>query len=67
MQINKVGKMYLIGDLHFGVDANSIAWLNHQKTFFNEVLIPYLKNTVNTGDILFQFGDIFDFFNGDDI
>jgi len=60
MQIDKVGKMYLIGDLHFGVDANSIAWLNHQKTFFNEVLIPYLKDTVQPGDILFQFGDIFE-------
>jgi len=60
MQINKVGKIYLVGDLHFGVDANSIVWLNHQKRFFNDILIPYIKETVQPGDILFQFGDIFE-------
>ena len=60
MQINDVGKIYLVGDLHFGVDANSIAWLNHQKKFFSELLIPHLKKTVKPGYILFQFGDIFE-------
>jgi DNA repair exonuclease SbcCD nuclease subunit len=53
-------KIYLISDLHFGVRANSLEWLQNQLDFFYKVYIPYLKETKQKGDILFILGDWFD-------
>ena len=40
-------RVWILGDLHFGVRANSVEWLEIQKQFFEEVFIPTLKNTFN--------------------
>ena len=53
-------KIFLISDLHFGVRANSLEWLDNHKRFFKEFYIPYLKENMEEGDILFILGDWFD-------
>jgi DNA repair exonuclease SbcCD nuclease subunit len=53
-------RIFLLSDLHFGVRANSIEWLNNQESFFRNFYIPYLKENVKEGDILFILGDWFD-------
>jgi|TARA_B110000967_G_scaffold115189_1_gene117854 DNA repair exonuclease SbcCD nuclease subunit len=53
-------RVWILGDLHFGVRANSVEWLEIQKQFFEEVFIPTLKKHVKPGDVLVQVGDTFD-------
>jgi DNA repair exonuclease SbcCD nuclease subunit len=52
--------IFLISDLHFGVRANSLEWLQNQLDFFYKIYIPYLKENKKEGDILFILGDWFD-------
>lgn len=53
-------KVFLISDLHFGVRANSIEWLENHLNFFYSFYIPLLKEKTQKGDILFILGDWFD-------
>ena len=53
-------RVWILGDLHFGVRANSQEWLEIQKEFFEEQFIPTLKKNVKPGDVLVQVGDTFD-------
>lgn len=53
-------RVWVLGDLHFGVRSNSMEWLDVQKQFFEEVFIPALKENVKPGDVLVQVGDTFD-------
>lgn len=55
-----VKRVWVIGDIHFGVRANSIEWLEIQQDFFDNVFIPTLKKHVKPGDVLVQVGDVFD-------
>lgn len=57
---NGANRVWVLGDLHFGVRANSVEWLDIQKQFFEEVFIPNLKKNVKPGDVLVQVGDTFD-------
>ena len=59
--LNKpVKRVWILGDLHFGVRSNSVEWLNIQKDFFENVFIPNLKKHYKPGDVLIQVGDTFD-------
>ncbi|HRT03413.1 MAG TPA: metallophosphoesterase [Candidatus Diapherotrites archaeon] len=53
-------KIFLLSDLHFGVRANSIEWIENQLSFFNDFYIPLIKEKKRDGDILFVLGDWFD-------
>jgi len=53
-------RIFLLSDLHFGVRANSLEWLYNQKSFFKNFYIPFLKQNVKEGDVLFILGDWFD-------
>lgn len=53
-------RIFMISDLHFGVRANSIEWLENHLEFFYEFYIPFLKKNLKKGDILFILGDWFD-------
>jgi len=53
-------RIFLISDLHFGVRANSIEWIENQLNFFYKFYIPYLKERYKEGDTLFILGDWFD-------
>lgn len=55
-----VKRVWVLGDLHFGVRANSVEWLEIQQDFFEQVFIPTLKKHVQPGDVLVQVGDTFD-------
>ena len=55
-----VKRVWVLGDLHFGVRANSIEWLEIQQEFFEKVFIPTLEKEVQPGDVLVQVGDVFD-------
>ncbi len=53
-------RVWVLGDLHFGVRANSVEWLEIQKDFFERLFIPTLLKNVKPGDVLVQVGDTFD-------
>lgn len=55
-----VKRVWVIGDIHFGVRSNSMEWLEIQKDFFEKFFIPTLKENVKPGDVLVQVGDVFD-------
>lgn len=51
-------KIALLNDTHIGCRSDSKVFLNHQKTFFNDVFFPTLEDhKVNT---ILHLGDIFD-------
>jgi len=52
--------IFLLSDLHFGVRANSLEWLQNHMNYFKNFYIPYLKENMKKGDILFFLGDFFD-------
>lgn len=52
--------IFLLSDLHFGVRANALEWLQNHQKYFRDFYIPYLKKNVKPGDILFILGDWFD-------
>ena len=56
----EVKRVWVLGDLHFGVRANSMEWLEIQKDFFENLFIPTLIKHVKPGDVLVQVGDTFD-------
>jgi len=56
----KYKNIFLLSDLHFGVRANSLEWLQNHLQFFENFYIPYLKENMQDGDILFILGDWFD-------
>lgn len=53
-------RIFLISDIHFGVRGNSLEWVHNQLQFFKEFYIPFLKENVKDGDVLFVLGDWFD-------
>lgn len=60
-QKNKpVKRVWILGDMHLGIRANSNEWLEIQKDFYENQFIPTLKEHVREGDILVQVGDAFD-------
>lgn len=50
----------LITDTHFGVKQNSMTWLKSQMRFFNEQLIPYIKQYNKDEVRIIHLGDVFD-------
>lgn len=58
--LEKVKRVWILGDIHFGVRSNSQEWLDIQKEFFEKQFIPTLKKNVKPGDVLVQVGDTFD-------
>jgi len=56
----KYNRIFLLSDLHFGVRANSLEWLNNQLHFFENFYFPFLKKNAKDEDILFFLGDFFD-------
>ena len=55
-----VKRVWILGDLHFGVRSNSLEWLEIQKDFFENEFIPTLEKEYKPGDVLVQVGDTFD-------
>ena len=55
-----VNRIWILGDMHLGIRANSMEWLDIQKDFYENQFIPTLKENVKPGDILVQVGDAFD-------
>ena len=47
-----------MGDTHFGMRGDSVAFHNLYRRFYEEVFFPYLKE--NNIDTIFQLGDLFD-------
>jgi DNA repair exonuclease SbcCD nuclease subunit len=51
-------KIAILGDTHFGVRGDSLAFHNLYKKFYSELFFPYLEeNGINT---IYQLGDLFD-------
>jgi hypothetical protein len=59
-QYIKYNKIHLLSDLHFGVRANSLEWLQNHQNFFRNFYIPYIKEHKKEDDILCILGDWYD-------
>lgn len=57
-----MNKIFLIGDVHLGLGyPNSLdKWYKIHKQYFDDFLLPTLKQRVSQGDIIVQMGDYFD-------
>jgi DNA repair exonuclease SbcCD nuclease subunit len=55
-----VKRVWILGDMHLGVRSNSVEWLEIQKTFYETVFLPMLRDQYQPGDVLVQVGDAFD-------
>lgn len=53
-------RTFLISDTHFGVRNSSNEWMEIQKEYFYNFLIPLLKKESKKGDVLIHCGDVFD-------
>lgn len=53
-------RIWIMGDIHFGVRASSMEWFEISKSYFEDYFIPLLKREYKEGDILLQVGDIFE-------
>jgi len=59
-KFHKVKRLINISDTHFGLRSNSVEWMDIQRSFFTEWLIPMLKENYQEGDALIHTGDVFD-------
>jgi hypothetical protein len=55
-----VKRIFILGDIHFGVRASSMEWFDITKSYFEDFFIPMLKENYRPGDIFVQLGDVFD-------
>lgn len=57
-----MSKVFLIGDTHIGLGYPNSAdkWYKIHKQYFEEFLIPLLKEKTKPGDIIVHLGDLFD-------
>lgn len=53
-------KIWLIGDTHFGYKGDDQEWLDDYAGYFEDVIIPLMKEKVGENDILVHCGDVFD-------
>lgn len=53
-------RIFILGDIHFGVRSSNMEWFEISKSYFEDFFIPYLKSNVKEGDILIQLGDVFE-------
>jgi len=53
-------RIFLLSDIHFGVRSNSLEWIQNQYYFFKKFYIPFLRENIQEGSILFFLGDWFD-------
>lgn len=53
-------RIHLLSDVHLGVRANTLEWVENIESFFKNFYIPYLIKNVKKGDVLFILGDVFD-------
>jgi predicted phosphodiesterase len=51
-------RLAILGDTHFGMRGDSIAFHNHYREFYTKIFFPYLVQNGIT--IVFQMGDLFD-------
>jgi len=58
--LENVKRIFILGDIHFGVRASSMEWFDITKSYFEDYFIPLLEREYQEGDILIQVGDIFE-------
>lgn len=57
---HNIKRAFLVTDTHFGVRNNSVEWMDIQKDYFYNFLIPLIKKELRDGDVLIHLGDVFD-------
>ena len=53
-------KIWLIADTHFGLKGDDEEWLDDYMGYFENVVIPLMKQEAGKDDILIHCGDVFD-------
>lgn len=56
----KIKRAFIISDNHFGYKNSSEKWLNLMVDWWENFLIPTIKENYREGDVLFNLGDLFD-------
>lgn len=56
----KCKRIWILGDVHFGVRSSNMEWFEITKSYFEDYFIPLLEKEYKEGDILIQLGDIFE-------
>lgn len=59
-KFHNVKRLINISDTHFGVRSNSVEWMEIQRSYFFDFLIPMIKENYQEGDALIHTGDVFD-------
>ena len=60
MKIDNFKRAFIISDTHLGYKNNSNEWLDIQKSYFNDFLVPLISKNKKDGDVLIHCGDVFD-------
>lgn len=60
MQKFDYNRIWFLTDIHFGLHASSMEWLDITIDYFRSFFIPLLQANKKTGDILMILGDVFD-------
>jgi DNA repair exonuclease SbcCD nuclease subunit len=60
MKIDNFKRAFIISDTHLGYKNNSNEWLDIQKSYFNNFLMPLISKNKKDGDVLIHCGDVFD-------
>lgn len=53
-------RIWMLADIHFGLHAVSMKWLDQTVDYFENFFIPLLKENIKPNDVLFILGDVFD-------
>lgn len=53
-------KIWLIADTHFGLKGDDEEWLEDYAGYFENIVIPFMKQEAGKDDILIHLGDVFD-------
>jgi DNA repair exonuclease SbcCD nuclease subunit len=53
-------RIFIVGDVHFGIRANNMDWFEITKSYFEDFFMPFLLSNHRQGDVVVFLGDIFD-------
>lgn len=60
MKIQNFQRAFIISDTHLGYKNNSNEWLEIQRSYIDDFLMPLILKNKKEGDILIHCGDVFD-------
>ena len=53
-------RIIITSDWHFGIRSNNLDWFDIMKDYHESFFIPWLKENIQEGDVIYHLGDVFD-------